>query len=69
MSDPLSIVLRHIALPDSLSERKTVLEALILLIKHSHPAFNSICAQINAIEKLQILQKELPLKFQPKAKR
>ena len=68
MRDAYQILLAHVALPDSLKERKLVLQAFSIVMTPEHPAFKTICAQINAIEKLETLQKDLPLKFAAAAK-
>lgn len=55
-------------LPDSIARRKELLQSLISIIGEQHRAFESVCAQLAAIEKLELLQKELPLKFSTVAK-
>lgn len=65
MRDSLSIISTHCAqtLPDSLSARKELLVALITILTAEHPAHKLIAAQLAAIEAIESLQKELPLKF------
>jgi hypothetical protein len=65
MSDARSILWQHVSetLPDSLSRRKLLLQALASVLTSKHPAFISICEQLAAIEKLEVGQAELPLKF------
>lgn len=65
MSDALSILASHVSrtLPDSLSERKSVLRALDNILKDKHPAKVEVRAQLAALETIERLQAELPLKF------
>ena len=65
MSDPLSILVEHVAgtLPDSISKRLVVLTALRHVMKPTHPAFHQIGAQIKALAAVNRFQEELPLLF------
>lgn len=63
--DAKGVLLKHVAktLPDSLSERKTLLYAMWALMSEDHPAYRSVEEQIRNLESAEELQKELPLKF------
>jgi len=65
MSDALTIIMEHVArtMPDSISERLTLLEAQRSLLKPQHPAWKNICEHIHALKSAQRLQSELPLNF------
>ena len=65
MTDCIAILAEHVAetLPDSISKRLAVLEALRQLVKATHPAYRPICEQIHTLKTAQRLQKELPLSF------
>ena len=65
MTDCIAIIAEHVAstLPDSISKRLSVLEALRQLVKPSHPAYRPICEHIHALKSAQRLQAELPLNF------
>lgn len=70
MPDPLTILFEHVCrtLPDSLSARAAILHALDDVLAEDHPAKQSVRAQITALQTLETLQAELPLKFQTEAK-
>ncbi len=68
MSDALSLITAHCArtMPDSLSDRKALLMAIKAILTNQHPAMKSVAAQLAAIEQVEMLQAELPLKFNGK---
>ena len=61
--DPFDIALAHVALPDSLSERKKVLQALSYIITPHHSASQGVSDQLAAIEQIEMLGREMPRKF------
>jgi hypothetical protein len=65
MKDAIQVLCTHAArtLPDSISERKSVLRAMEKLMGHDHPARRLVASQIAAIMALEKLNSELPLKF------
>jgi hypothetical protein len=60
------ILAEHAAesLPDSISKRKQVLQAILKCLTREHRAFANVKAQLAAIEAAERLQSELPLMFQ-----
>jgi hypothetical protein len=68
MINPYDIVFAHVVLPDSIAERKKVLLAMAAIVTPDHHAASSVTRQLGLIEKLETLQKELPLKFSNEAK-
>jgi hypothetical protein len=71
MDEHLTILAIHISrtLPDSLSERKTVLTSLLAILPDAHPAHTSVSAQLASIAALEQLQAELPFQFAATLKR
>jgi hypothetical protein len=63
LPNPYDVLFAHVVLPDSLDERRKVLQAFAAVVRKSHPAYRSINEQISALDRLGNLQKELPLKF------
>lgn len=65
MTDSISILIEHVSntLPDSISERLVLLEAMRQSIVAKHPAYKTVCEHIHALKSAQRLQSELPLKF------
>jgi hypothetical protein len=70
MTDSIEILVRHVAatLPDSITQRLTLLEALRAVMKDSHPAYDSVCEHIQSLQTAQMLQAQLPLIFNGGAK-
>ena len=66
-SNPIETLCRHAAasLPDSISERKTVLVALEKVLKPQHPVYRDVQANLAAIEAAEKLQRELHIHFMP----
>lgn len=62
----LSLLVLHCtrAMPDSMPERKRLLIAIETILPEDHPATPNIRNQLKAIDALETLQEELPLKFQ-----
>src|ERR1700677_3765732 len=66
-NNPIETLCRHSAasLPDSISERKTVLVALEQVLKPQHPVYREVQANLAAIEAAEKLQRELHIHFMP----
>lgn len=66
MIDSYSTIFAHVArtLPDSLSERKRLLQALDSVLPTRHPAARHVAAQLAAIAGVEQLQQELPMHFE-----
>lgn len=60
------ILFEHVSktLPDSLTKRKELLLAVKMVLPRNHPARAHVMAQIASLEAVEIMQHELPLKFQ-----
>lgn len=65
MTDSILIVTEHVCrtLPDSISDRKKVLQALSKILVANHPAYSEVSKHLLLLETLETLQAELPLKF------
>lgn len=66
----IDILAQHVVatLPDSIIERRHLLVALAATMRRNHGAYISVLDQIRAIDAVQKLQDELPLKFKGGAK-
>jgi hypothetical protein len=66
-SNPIETLCRHAAasLPDSISERKTVLVALEKVLKPQHRVYRDVQANLAALEAAEKLQRELYIHFMP----
>lgn len=66
MNSPLHILALHAieTLPDSVSKRKELLNAVRVTLKTNHPAFSKVTEMISAIERLEELQRDLPGLFE-----
>jgi len=63
MLSPYDIIFAHVVMPDSIIERKKVLQAMKAVVTPKHDAYATIVSQLAALDKVEALQKELPLKF------
>jgi len=65
MNTSVEILCEHAArtLPDSISERKTILRAMEKILHGNHPVCRDVRAQLAAIAAIEKLQEELPMKF------
>jgi hypothetical protein len=63
--NPIETLCRHAAvnLPDSISERKTVLLALGKVLKPHHPVYREVQASLAVIQTLEKLQNQLLIHF------
>jgi hypothetical protein len=62
--DSVTIVLHCIStLPDSISDRKRVLNALENIVPNKHKTHPDIVSHLRAIETMERLQSNLPLRF------
>ena len=65
MKNSIDTLCEHAAntLPDSISQRKTVLRAMEKVLRGEHPVLRNVQAQLAAIAAVEQLQAELPMKF------
>jgi hypothetical protein len=63
VTDPFEIIYTHLAktLPDSIAERRKVLQAMSYVLKDSHPAKASVLAILAALDAQDKLQMDLSL--------
>jgi len=63
----LDVILAHAAstMPDSLAQRREILRAMEKILTHEHEALAAVQSQLAALDAIDALQAELPLKFQP----
>ncbi len=64
-ANPIETLCRHaaVSLPDSISERKTVLLALGKILKPQHPVYRDVRANLAAIQAVEKLQCDLHAHF------
>ena len=60
------ILAEHAAatLPDSLTQRRVVLKAILINLKKTHPAYANIRQQLASLDLAEQLQAELPFHFE-----
>ena len=63
--DPMTVILNHVSqtLPDSLSQRVEVLNAVNFMMVDSHPAKGSVKEMLRNIEAMRNFEKHLQLQF------
>ena len=67
VANPIETLCRHAAvnLPDSITERKTVLLALGKILKPQHPVYHEVQASLAALNAVEKLQRDLHVHFTP----